>query len=117
MYHRYHSRHAENLRFSVNVVTAERTLKPHSYGENFLMCANLHVSRFAHVSKSKFAFRRELCTVSKYLKHHLKLGNRLLQICEFSQKLGVSLLFKYIGLQVDVPDSEKEQSNIQSTDC
>ena len=31
-------------------------------------------------------------------KHHLKLGNRLLQTCEFSQKLGVSLLFEYIGL-------------------
>ena len=43
--------------------------------------------------------------MSKYLKHHLKLGIRLLQTCEFSQKLGVSLLFEYIGLQVDVPDS------------
>ena len=55
----------------------------------------------------------ELCTVSKYLKHHLKLGNRLIQTCELSQKVGVSLLFEYIGLQVDVPDSEKLKSNIQ----
>ena len=46
--------------------------------------------------------------MSKYLKHHLKFGNRLLQTCEFSQKLGVSLLFEYIGLQVDVPDSDRE---------
>ena len=53
--------------------------------------------------------------MSKYLKHHLKLGNRLLQTCEFSQKLGVSLLFEYIGLQVDVSDSEKLKSNILST--
>ena len=27
-------------------------LKPRSYGENMLMCANLHMSRFAHVNKS-----------------------------------------------------------------
>ena len=27
-------------------------LKPHSYGENLLTCANLHMSKFAHVSKS-----------------------------------------------------------------
>ena len=30
--------------------------------------------------------------MSKYLKHHLKLGNRLFQTCEFSQKLGASIL-------------------------
>ena len=48
--------------------------------------------------------------MSKYLKHHLKLGNRLLQTCEFSQILGVSLLFEYIGLQVDVPDSDRESN-------
>ena len=35
------------------------TLKPHSYGENMLTCANLHMSRFAHVSKSKFAMRSD----------------------------------------------------------
>ena len=29
-----------------------RHLKPHSYGENLLTCANLHMSKFAHVSKS-----------------------------------------------------------------
>ena len=34
-------------------------LKPHSYGENLLTCANLHMSRFAHVSKSKFAMRSD----------------------------------------------------------
>ena len=36
-----------------------RFLKSHSYGENLLMCANLHMSRFAHVSKSKFAMRSD----------------------------------------------------------
>ena len=46
--------------------------------------------------------------MGKYLKHHLKSGNRLLHTCEFSQKLGVSLLFEYIGLHVDVPDSDRE---------
>ena len=48
--------------------------------------------------------------MSKYFKHHLKLRDRLLQTCEFSQKLGVSLLFEYIGMQVDnfVPDSGRE---------
>ena len=30
-------------------------IKPHSYGENMLTCVNLHMSRFAHVSKSKFS--------------------------------------------------------------
>ena len=37
----------------------ERTyyLEPHSYGENLLTCANLHMSKFAHVSKSNFAMR------------------------------------------------------------
>ena len=34
-------------------------LKPHSYGENLLTCVNLHMSRFAHVSKSKFAMRSD----------------------------------------------------------
>ena len=34
-------------------------LKPHSYGENMLTCANLHMSRFAHASKSKFAMRSD----------------------------------------------------------
>ena len=33
--------------------------KPHSYGENLLTCANLHMSRFAHLSKSKFAMRSD----------------------------------------------------------
>ena len=46
--------------------------------------------------------------MSKYLKHHLKLGKRLLQTCEFSRKLGVSLLYEYIHLQMDVPDSDRE---------
>ena len=55
--------------------------------------------------------------MSKYLKHHLKIGNRLRQTCEFLQKFGVSLLFEYIGLQVDVPDSVKLKSKIQPTDC
>ena len=27
----------------------------YSYGENWLTCANLHMRRFAHVSKSNFA--------------------------------------------------------------
>ena len=49
--------------------------------------------------------------MSKYLKHQLKLGNRLLQTCEFSRKLGVSLLFEYIDLQVDVPDSDRNQTS------
>ena len=31
----------------------------HSYGENLLTYANLHMSRFAHVSKSKFAMRSD----------------------------------------------------------
>ena len=44
--------------------------------------------------------------------YHLKLGNILLQTCEFSQKFGVSLLFEYIGLEVDVPNSEKQKSNM-----
>ena len=55
--------------------------------------------------------------MSKYLKHHFNLGNRLLQTCELSEKLSASLLFEYIGLHVDVPDSEKLKSNIQFTDC
>ena len=46
--------------------------------------------------------------MSKYLKHHLKLGNRQLQTCEFSQKLGVSLLLQYIGLHVDVSYSDRK---------
>ena len=48
--------------------------------------------------------------------HHFKIRNRLLQTLEFSQELAMSLLFEYIGLQVDVPDSEKLKSNIKSTD-
>ena len=39
--------------------TVDITLKPHSYGEKLLRCANLHMSRFAHVSKSKFAMRSD----------------------------------------------------------
>ena len=35
------------------------SLKPHSYGENLLTCANLHMSKFAHVSKSKFTMRSD----------------------------------------------------------
>ena len=34
------------------VVGNKKELKPHSYGENLLTCANLHMSKFAHVSKS-----------------------------------------------------------------
>ena len=40
-------------------VTRYKSRKPHSYGENLLTCANLHMSRFAHVSKSKFAMRSD----------------------------------------------------------
>ena len=57
------------------------------------------------------------CSQNSTNQPKLKLGNILLQTCECSQKLGVSLLFEYIELQVDVPDSEKLKSNIQSTNC
>ena len=75
-----------------------------------LTCANLHMSRFAHVSKSKFAMRSDESYVPWANTWNIiwTLGNRLLQTCEFSRKLGVSLLFEYIDLQVDVPDSDRE---------
>ena len=39
----------DNMRIS-GTEPSSVILKPHSYGENLLTCANLHMSKFAHVS-------------------------------------------------------------------